>query len=89
MKQVPCAVVGYDARKNRTKGEKFLTKMEQVLPWARSLPLIDPHYPKAELGRRRQMPRCRTPHPLVSWIPGPTLVVGQAEQLTLRPADHF
>jgi hypothetical protein len=35
-----------------TKREKFLTEMEQVVPWARWLALTEPHHPKVGLGRR-------------------------------------
>ena len=40
----------------RTKGkvtrrERFLAEMEAVIPWARLLALIVPHYPKAGRGR--------------------------------------
>lgn len=42
----------YDAKKKQTKREKFLAEMQQVIPWTRWLALIEPHYPKAGLGRR-------------------------------------
>ena len=32
--------------KKRTKREKFLAEMEQVVPWQELLDLIDPCYPK-------------------------------------------
>ena len=35
-----------------TRRERFLAEMDAVIPWARLLELIEPHYPKAGLGRR-------------------------------------
>ena len=52
MKQRTFADLEYDAKKKRTRREKFLDEMNQVVPWARWLALIEPHYPKAGLGRR-------------------------------------
>jgi IS5 family transposase len=52
MKQSTFADLEYDAKKKRTRREKFLAEMNQVVPWARWLALIEPHYPKAGLGRR-------------------------------------
>jgi len=52
MKQSTFADLEYDAKKKRTKREKFLGEMDRVVPWARWLALIEPHYPKAGLGRR-------------------------------------
>ena len=41
----------YSRKKKVTRREKFLCEMEQVVPWARLLALIEPHYPKGERGR--------------------------------------
>jgi len=38
-------------KKKVTRREKFLARMEAVLPWARLLAVIAPHYPKGERGR--------------------------------------
>jgi transposase, IS5 family len=35
-----------------TRRERFLAEMDGVIPWARLLALIEPHYPKPGLGRR-------------------------------------
>jgi IS5 family transposase len=35
-----------------TRRERFLGEMDAVIPWARLLVLIEPHYPKAGRGRR-------------------------------------
>jgi len=34
-----------------TRREKFLAQMEQVVPWARLVAVIAPHYPKGQRGR--------------------------------------
>jgi IS5 family transposase len=36
----------------KSKREQFLDEMDQVVPWARLLALVEPHYPKAGNGRR-------------------------------------
>ena len=41
-----------EGMKKRTKREKFLNEMEQVVPWDRLLGLIEPYYPRAGKGRR-------------------------------------
>ena len=35
-----------------TRRERFLAEMDAVIPWARVLWLIEPHYPKAGNGRQ-------------------------------------
>jgi len=52
MKQTTFAGLAYDAKKKRTRREQFLSEMEAVIPWARLLALIEPHYPVAGQGRR-------------------------------------
>jgi IS5 family transposase len=42
----------YLAKKKQTRREIFLGEMEQVVPWARLLKIIEPHYPVAGGGRR-------------------------------------
>ena len=63
MKQSTFADLEYDAKNKRTRREKFLHEMDQVVPWSRWMALIKPHYPKAGLGRR--------PMPLVPWSLSP------------------
>jgi IS5 family transposase len=41
----------FAAKKKITRREKFLARMEEVIPWARLLAVIAPHYPKGERGR--------------------------------------
>ena len=38
-------------KKKRTKREKFVGRMEEMVPWARLVSLIKPHYPKGLRGR--------------------------------------
>ena len=38
-------------KKKTTRREKFLARMEEVIPWSRLLTVIEPHYPKGERGR--------------------------------------
>ena len=52
MKQISFATLAETEKKRKTKRERFLEEMEQVVPWARLLELIEPHYPKAGKGRR-------------------------------------
>ena len=42
----------YARKKKTTRREKFLGQMEQVVPWARLVAVIAPHYPKGQRGRR-------------------------------------
>ncbi len=35
-----------------TRRERFLAEMDAVIPWARLIELIEPHYPKAGAGRQ-------------------------------------
>lgn len=51
MKQLSFASASYAHKKVITKREKFLTEMDAVVPWARLLKLIEPHYPKKGRGR--------------------------------------
>ena len=41
----------YAGKKKTTKREKFLAEMEQVVPWARLVAVIEPHYPSGKRGR--------------------------------------
>jgi IS5 family transposase len=36
----------------KSRREQFLEEMEAVMPWAELLALIEPHYPKGEMGRK-------------------------------------
>ncbi|WP_455737604.1 transposase, partial [Acidithiobacillus caldus] len=39
-------------RRKPTKRERFLAEMDAVVPWARLVALIEPHYPKGGRGRQ-------------------------------------
>ena len=50
--QATFAWLAWKAKGKVTRRERFLAEMDAVIPWARLLALIDPHYPKAGNGRR-------------------------------------
>jgi IS5 family transposase len=41
----------YARKKKVTRRERFLGEMEQIVPWARLVALIEPHYPNGKRGR--------------------------------------
>ncbi|MCZ7599514.1 MAG: IS5 family transposase [Gammaproteobacteria bacterium] len=55
MKQTTFASMTYQAKKKRTRREKFLDEMEQVVPWAELVAVIAPYYPTS--GRRGRQPK--------------------------------
>lgn len=61
MKQTTFASLSYQSKKKQTIREKFLTEMDQVVPWAELIALIEPHCAK----KRR---RGRSPVPLQSML---------------------
>jgi len=57
MKQASLSMMGYFDKGKKTRREVFLSEMEQVVPWARLLGLIEPHYPKGSAaGGRPPLP---------------------------------
>jgi IS5 family transposase len=54
MQQTTFASLAFAAKKKQTRRERFLTEMEQVVPWDALVALIAPHYPSA--GRRGRPP---------------------------------
>jgi IS5 family transposase len=56
MKQTTLGSTDWVLKTKVTRRAKFLTEMDAVIPWARLLAVIEPHFPKAEQGR--------PPHPL-------------------------
>jgi IS5 family transposase len=46
------AQTSFEKYGRKSKREQFLDKMNEVVPWARPLSLVEPHYPKAGNGRR-------------------------------------
>ena len=53
--QISFAQVEYASKKKRTRRDKFLAQMEQVVPWQRLIAVVAPHYPKS--GKRGRPPR--------------------------------
>jgi IS5 family transposase len=41
----------FAAKKKTTRREKFLARMEEVIPWSKLRAVLEPHYPKGERGR--------------------------------------
>ncbi len=54
MKQTTFASLAWSSKGKVTKRERFLAEMDAVMPWARLLALIEPHYPSDGLGRPRK-----------------------------------
>ncbi|MGH7947192.1 MAG: IS5 family transposase [Opitutaceae bacterium] len=50
MKQTTFASLAWSGKGKVTRRERFLAEMDAVMPWARLLALIEPHYPKAGNG---------------------------------------
>lgn len=50
MKQTTFASAAWERKGKVTRRERFLAEMDQVIPWASILALIEPHYPKAGNG---------------------------------------
>ena len=52
MKQISLFVTGFRGKVGKvTKREKFLSEMDQVIPWSRLIEVIKSHYPEAGNGR--------------------------------------
>jgi transposase, IS5 family len=49
--QTTFAHAEFAAKKKTTRREKFLARMEELLPWQPLLAVIEPHYPKGRRGR--------------------------------------
>ena len=54
MKQTTFASLAWSNKGKVTRRERFLAEMDTVIPWARVLALITPHYPSDALGRPRK-----------------------------------
>ena len=50
-RQLSFAQQEYARKKKTTRRDKFLAEMNQVVPWARLVELIRPHYPTGKRGR--------------------------------------
>ncbi len=51
MRQRSLAETGFELVTKRTRKREFLDEMEQVVPWAELIVLIEPHAPKGKTGR--------------------------------------
>jgi IS5 family transposase len=49
--QMSFAQAEYAGKKKLTRRERFLAEMEQVVPWAKLMALIEPYYPQGKRGR--------------------------------------
>lgn len=52
MSQMSFSNFEYAGKRKQTRRERFLAEMDQVVPWAGLLGLIEPFYPKADGGRK-------------------------------------
>ena len=52
MEQPTFADLEYAQKKRKTRREKFLARMEELIPWAELEARIVPYYPKVGRGRR-------------------------------------
>ncbi len=52
MKQTTFASLAFEHKKKLTRREQFLKEMNEVVPWARLVKRIEPHYPRAGNGRQ-------------------------------------
>ena len=51
MKQETFTDIEYSFRKKKTKREEFLEIMDEIIPWAEWVGVIEPYYPKGKRGR--------------------------------------
>ncbi len=51
MKQMTFSDMEYSGRKRVTQKEKFLKEMNEIIPWAEWVSIIEPYYPKGKRGR--------------------------------------
>ncbi len=50
--QLSFADCEFTSKRRQTRKEKFLSRMEKLIPWQRLESVIEPHYPKAGNGRK-------------------------------------
>ena len=60
--QASFAELEYGAKKRKTRREKFLERMERLVPWQELEDAVRPHYPKTPTGRGRR------PYPLSAML---------------------
>ena len=56
MKQTSFAQAEFAAKKKKTRRERFLAEMEQVVPWSRLLKALSPYYYPDSRGKRGRPP---------------------------------
>jgi hypothetical protein len=52
MNTISFVSLAYDNKKKKTRREKFLQEMDQVIPWKYLIQMIEKYYPKAGNGRQ-------------------------------------
>jgi len=52
MKTISFTSLAYESKKKKTRREKFLEEMDQVIPWTETIKVITEYYPKAGNGRQ-------------------------------------
>lgn len=52
MSQMSFSDFEYAGKPKQTRRERFLTQVEQIVPWSGLMALTEPHYPKAGGGRK-------------------------------------
>jgi IS5 family transposase len=69
MKQATLGSTDWALKVKVTRRAKFLAEMDAVIPWARLLAVIEPHYPKAVQGRPpHPLPRMLRIHFMQQWF---------------------
>ena len=51
MRTISFASLAYENKKKKTRREKFLEEMNQVIPWEELLQIVNKYYPVAGNGR--------------------------------------
>jgi IS5 family transposase len=51
LQQTLAAQTGFEKYGRKTRRERFLEEMEQIVPWAELHALVEPYYPKGKKGR--------------------------------------
>ncbi len=89
MKQTTFASVAWDHKGKVTRRERFLAEMDAVIPWARLLALIEPHYPKAGQGRQPHAAGADAAHLLHAELVQPVRPGGRGRAVRLESMRRF
>lgn len=68
MKQQTFSDIEYGSRKRKTRRERFLDIMEDMIPWAEWIALIQPLYFKGNRGRPKGIERMLRMYLLQCWF---------------------